>query len=102
MAFCSRAVWVDLSVKAIFYFSRDMDQKEVDLVIETGDTLHPVEFKKTAIPSKVATRHFQLLEKLGKSVGHGAVFALLMKISHYQQRSPLCSLPIYSYIWLYC
>lgn len=29
-----------------FYYYRDMDQKEIDLVIETGDTLYPIELKK--------------------------------------------------------
>ena len=28
------------------YYYRDLDQKEVDLIIEEGDTLYPVEFKK--------------------------------------------------------
>ena len=56
-----------------FYFYRDTDQKEVDLVIEAGDYLHPVEFKKTASPSRSAHGQFRLLGKLGKQVGHGAV-----------------------------
>ena len=60
-----------------FYYYRDLDQKEVDLVIETGDSLYPVEFKKTATPSATASRHFHLLEKLGKKVGHGAVLCFV-------------------------
>ncbi len=60
-----------------FYYYRDTDQREVDLVIETGDTFYPVEFKKTAAPSKTASRHFRLLEKLGKRVGHGCVLCLV-------------------------
>jgi predicted AAA+ superfamily ATPase len=55
------------------YYYRDLDQKEVDLVIETGDAFYPVEFKKTANPSQTASKNFRLLEKLGKPVGHGAV-----------------------------
>ena len=55
------------------YYYRDTDQKEIDLVIESGDLFHPVEFKKTASPSRSAFGHFHLLEKLGKKVGHGAV-----------------------------
>lgn len=60
-----------------FYYYRDLDQREVDLVIETGDSLYPVEFKKTATPSATASRHFRLLGKLGKKVGHGAVFCFV-------------------------
>ena len=58
------------------YFYRDKDQKEVDLLIERDNTLYPIEFKKTANPSQNASRHFPVLEKLGQSVGHGAVICL--------------------------
>jgi predicted AAA+ superfamily ATPase len=60
-----------------FYYYRDLDQKEVDLIIETGEALYPVEFKKTASPSRTASKHFYLLEKLGKPVGHGAVICFV-------------------------
>ncbi len=60
-----------------FYYYRDTDQREVDLIIETGDTLHPVEFKKTATPSRTASKQFSVLEKLGKTVGHGAVICFV-------------------------
>ena len=62
-----------------FYYYRDADQKEIDLVIETGDTLYPIEFKKTATPSLSAVKNFSLLEKFGKKVGHGAVICLRKK-----------------------
>ena len=62
-----------------FYYYRDTDQKEVDLIIETGDALYPIEFKKTANPSKTASKHFHLLEKMGKKVGHGAVVCFVEK-----------------------
>ncbi|MDD2941967.1 MAG: ATP-binding protein [bacterium] len=61
------------------YFYRDTDQREIDLVIEMGDALYPVEFKKTANPTKQSTRQFHLLEKLGKKVGHGAVICFVEK-----------------------
>lgn len=62
---------------AWFYYYRDLDQKEVDLIIETGEAFYPVEFKKTASPSRTASKHFHLLEKLGKPVGHGAVICFV-------------------------
>lgn len=64
---------------ARFYYYRDLDQKEVDLIIETGEAFYPVEFKKTASPSRTASKHFHLLEKLGKAVGHGAVLCFVEK-----------------------
>jgi len=59
--------------EANLFFYRDTDQREIDLIIEVGDTLYPVEFKKTASPSQNTTRQFTVLEKLGKTIGHGAV-----------------------------
>ncbi len=61
---------------AYFYYYRDTDQREIDLVIEQGNTLHPVEIKKTATPSAAAGRHFSVLARLGRTVGHGAVVCL--------------------------
>ncbi len=60
-----------------FYYYRDQDQREIDLMIETGEVFYPIEFKKTANPSRTASRHFPLLEKLGKPVGHGAVICFV-------------------------
>jgi predicted AAA+ superfamily ATPase len=64
-------------LEAPIYFYRDTDQREVALVIETGDTLHPVEFKKTASPSIGAKRQFSVVGKLGKTMGHGAVLCFV-------------------------
>lgn len=64
-------------LEANFYFYRDTDQQEVDLLIESGDTLYPVEIKKTASPSQNARRQFAVLDKLGKTIGPGAVLCLV-------------------------
>lgn len=59
-----------------FYFYRDKDQKEIDLLIEQDNTLYPVEIKKTAMPSAGAARHFAVLEKFEQRIGPGAVLCL--------------------------
>jgi predicted AAA+ superfamily ATPase len=64
-------------VEAPLYFYRDTDQQEVDLIVESADTLYPVEIKKTASPSHNAKRHFRVLDKLNKSVGPGAVLCFI-------------------------
>ncbi len=61
---------------AHFYFYRDRDQKEIDLLIEQDGKLHPIEFKKSASPSLNAAKNFSALEKLGCAIGHGAVVCL--------------------------
>ncbi len=66
-------------VEPNFYYYRDVDQKEIDLLIETADTLYPIEFKKTATPSKTASKNFSALEKFDKKIGHGAVICFVEK-----------------------
>lgn len=59
-----------------FYFYRDKDQKEIDLIIEQDNTLYPIEIKKTAMPSLNAANNFGLLKKYQPSTGRGAVLCL--------------------------
>lgn len=59
------------------HYYRDTDQKEVDLIIETGDGFFPIEIKKTATPSQTASRHFHVLTKLGKPIKEGAVLCFV-------------------------
>ena len=66
-------------IEANFYYYRDLDQREIDLVIETGACFYPIEFKKTATPVNTATKNFHLLKKLGKPVGHGAVLCFVVQ-----------------------
>lgn len=62
--------------QAPFYYYRDKDQREIDVLIVRDGRLHPVEIKKSAQPGRDAVRHFAVLENLGLTVGHGAVVCL--------------------------
>ena len=61
---------------ANLFFYRDRDGNAVDLIIEQDDRLYPIEIKKTATPSRTASRSFQFLDRLGRQIGHGAVLCL--------------------------
>ncbi len=63
--------------EAPLHFYRDTDQREVDLLIETGEALYPVEFKKTASPSQNASNQFTVLDRLGKTIGPGAIICFV-------------------------
>lgn len=63
--------------RAPFFYYRDKDQKEIDLLIEQDGTLYPVEIKKSASPTRDATRHFEVLHRLGRPIGHGALVCLV-------------------------
>jgi len=62
--------------EANIYFYRDNDQKEIDFIIEANGKLYPIEVKKTATPSMADTRSFDVLNKLKKDIGEGAILCL--------------------------
>ncbi len=68
--------WWHNGRRAPFYYYRDKDQKEIDLLIVQDGIVYPLEFKKTASPGKDTVRHFQALEKLKMPVGPGGVVCL--------------------------
>ena len=62
--------------EAPLYFYRDTEQREIDLLIEDGDVIYPIEIKKTATPSTQAGRQLAAAQNLDKTVGPGAVLCL--------------------------
>jgi len=68
--------WWFNGLKAPFYFYRDKDQKEIDLLIIQDGTVYPLEFKKSASPDKHMIQHFQVLQKLNMPIGPGGVICL--------------------------
>ena len=59
------------------YFYRDRDGNEIDLLIEDGGTLYPIEIKKHADPEKSDIARFGLLDKIpGIERGQGGVVCL--------------------------
>lgn len=62
--------------QARMYFYRDSNQKEIDLVIEQDNVLHPVEAKRAANPDRRTVKAFSVLAKANESVGNGAVACL--------------------------
>lgn len=62
--------------RAPFYYYRDKDRKEIDLLIVQDGIIYPMEFKKTASPGKNDIRHFHVLEKLKLPVGTGGMICL--------------------------
>ena len=53
--------------QAPFYYYRDKDKKEIDLLIVKDGTVYPLEIKKTAMPQKRDIRQFHLLDKVAPS-----------------------------------
>ena len=60
----------------LFYFYRDKDKVEIDLLIVKDNKIYPVEIKKSSSPSKSAIKHFSALNKLNIEIGQGALICL--------------------------
>ena len=59
------------------YFYRDRDGNEIDLLIEEGGTLYPIEVKKHADPQKSDVEKFSILDKIPMvKRGQGGVVCL--------------------------
>lgn len=70
-----KSYWHNGAIGNIYYY-RDTDKKEIDILIESGDTIYPIEVKKNANPSKDAIKSFKVLDNLNKKVGQGTVLCL--------------------------
>jgi hypothetical protein len=68
--------WWHRGKQAPFYFYRDKDKKEIDLLIVQDEAIHPLEFKKSASPGRDAVRHFGLLARLDRPIGSGGLVCL--------------------------
>ncbi|MCL2630525.1 MAG: ATP-binding protein [Firmicutes bacterium] len=59
------------------YYYRDKEKNEVDIIIEEGNTLYPVEIKTTTEPKKGHISAFNVLKKIpSKHIAEGAVICL--------------------------
>lgn len=56
------------------YYYRDKDGKEIDLIIEQGDEIYPIEIKMSAAPNQSMAKHFSVLDRLAdKKVQTGTI-----------------------------
>ncbi|MGN0905897.1 MAG: DUF4143 domain-containing protein [Bullifex sp.] len=56
------------------YYYRDKDKREIDLIVEDGDTLYPVKVKMHEFPKMSDIRHFRILGSInGRKRGQGCV-----------------------------
>jgi uncharacterized protein len=64
--------------EAPFYYYRNKDQREIDLVIVKDGKLYPLEFKKSANPGRDSWSSFKTLaQHSGQTVAEGAVVCLV-------------------------
>lgn len=62
--------------EAPFFYYRDKDRKEIDLLIVRDGIVYPLECKKSASPSRDDIRNFSSLKKLNIPTGPGGIICL--------------------------
>lgn len=77
--------------KADLYYYRDIDKREVDLLIESGGKLYPIEIKKGKNPVG-ADKNFKTLSALKKEVQTGLVMCLCDELVPYSRNAWYCPL----------
>lgn len=76
-----------------FYYYRDTDKKEIDLLFEEANTLYPVEIKKSMSPQG-ADKNFNALNKFNKTVESGVILCLTPAVVTVNRGLFLCPLVI--------
>ncbi|GHT61025.1 hypothetical protein FACS1894109_19260 [Spirochaetia bacterium] len=72
-----KSCYNDGMVKPPLFYYRDKDKNEIDLLIENGDMLCPIEIKTSSDPTKSMVSAFRCLERIpNKKIGAGAVICL--------------------------
>ena len=57
-------------------YYRDTNQKEIDIIIEENNTLHPIEIKKSTNPERKLVKSFEVLQKTNNKIGTGFVVCM--------------------------
>lgn len=71
------------------YYYRDVDLKEIDLLVVEGDTIYPIEIKKSKSPSE-PDKNFSVLNKLNVNVAPGLIICMTDELYPLSKSAWLC------------
>ena len=57
-------------------YYRDSNAKEIDIFVERGGFIHPLEIKKSANPNRREIKKFDILEKASIRQGNGGIICM--------------------------
>ena len=77
--------------KANMSYYRDANAKEIDIFVERGNFIHPLEIKKSANPDRREVRKFSILEKTTTSRGYGGVICMCEEVLPIDEKN--CFIP---------
>ncbi len=75
------------------YYYRDIDQKEIDLLMVEGDKIYPIEIKKNKMPSN-PDKNFSVLDKFGMNVMPGIIICMTEELIPYNKNCWLCPISL--------
>lgn len=76
----------------LFYY-RDIDKKEIDLLIVEGDKIYPIEIKKSKEPSK-PDKNFGVLQQFKLDVQPGLILCMSDELIPYNRESWYCPVSV--------
>lgn len=71
------------------YYYRDIDQREVDLLMVEADKIYPLEIKKNKMPSK-PNKNFEILNKFNLKVMPGLILCMSDELIPYNRECWMC------------
>ena len=75
------------------YYYRDIDKKEIDLLIVEGNHIYPIEIKKSKEPYH-ADKNFRVLQKLNAEIQPGLILCLSEELIPYSREAWYCPISI--------
>lgn len=67
--------------ECLFWYYRDKDNKEVDMILESDGMLHPIEVKRSVNPGTELVGAFSVLDKATTLRGSGAIICMKPELS---------------------
>ncbi len=90
-----KSYYNDGIVEPQLYYYRDKDKNEIDLVIDDGNLLLPIEIKSKSDPNKSDIKSFDVLKNIpNKNVGVGCVICMADKIGYIDDENSI--LPVFN------
>jgi predicted AAA+ superfamily ATPase len=66
--------------KVNFTYYRDSNDKEIDLLVEENNRIHPLEIKMSSNPDRREVKKFVVVEKAGLELGHGGIICMCEEV----------------------